>query len=553
MGVDGQRQRWRRRIVVFRIRTCNHVAAMRYVLIMSTATESLSDDQDVRELVEAIDAGEIGTGLVGGAGDGAGREIAPICRRDPRTRPTIVVRNKDMEQFYFEAGSEGRIWLPWEILPERASQRLVRLVSESGRKNIYYERCDEAQIAMPPGLTQEVTEGGLFQWAGGSRRNGDTFVIDVRPASRDLGERPGAFCRLRTMLNPWVLELDTMHPIGQKHLNALNKVIRHGDWDLHPEFQVEDWLRVRLHSGLARSWRTRTEPSSTMLTLLLGPKRARPWEVARAFPIVDSHRGTFRVSIRDGRFADYLWSGGVAARGDLLVGHATEVLGLAWKQSNPDATPPPLRHENPRALFDSEDERLDTLLDTCMSEVSPALRRRAASACRITRSEHTVLRHELRKGRAHAQSTLEYWCSQYLVPRSAIDVQMPPAPEWFDDARGTPDWNSEATFDPAGGGRRDLPRARVAVWWLRLLDPGARLKKKATLTAEDPGWKSAFLVWLFRGAGTVPPGWAERTSLPRGGELSRGRLGEELVLGGGTTGGRPSVPDDLDWPTVLET
>ena len=169
LGVDGQRQRWRRRIVVFRIRTCNHVAAMRYVLIMSTATESLSDDQDVRELVEAIDAGEIGTGLVGGAGDGAGREIAPICRRDPRTRPTIVVRNKDMEQFYFEAGSEGRIWLPWEILPERASQRLVRLVSESGRKNIYYERCDEAQIAMPPGLTQEVTEGGLFQWAGGSR------------------------------------------------------------------------------------------------------------------------------------------------------------------------------------------------------------------------------------------------------------------------------------------------------------------------------------------------------------------------------------------------
>ena len=520
-------------------------------MIVNSELERLRSDPDVDRLRRAHDANTPGCLTIGRRGRSVRREAALLRTEGEDGRATIITTNSNTEAHYFEAARQSTIWIPWDALPDGARQQRFFLVSKNTGKTAYYERSDEARVRLPDGILGLVSGGGLFRWAKNSPQIDEAATLVVRTSGRsgrkDAGERQS----LQVLLNPWVFELDTMTGIGEKEKRGLVKIATEGEVDFHPELAPADWLRTRVHASLVREWMEQPARGSVMLALLLGPKVGigrKPWEMARAFPALDAHHGQFDVRLRMDGMMDVEWGDGETANGDPLIAHAGAVLGANLRPSKTGMTVPAEGLRGTPEPTQDEERELKSVMETYLDATTGSLAGLVARVGAITATECKILENDLKDGKDHPQAAIEQWCMNHVQPQSTIRTSFPEPPVWIGD-RG---WGPDATMDPRGGDRRDLPRSRAAMWWLRLLEPGNGFDDVERLEAYGPRWKSQFFVWLFRGRDVKVPQWGEpQERTPAQGD-SWGRLAINLVLGGRRRQEALSGPEQLDWPRVLE-
>ncbi len=517
---------------------------MRYLMIVNP------DPVDC-DLTRAYDDNGLGYRTIGRRDRLVRREAALLSTKGNCGGATIFTADTNTEARYFEGGTESIIWVPWAVLPDRARQRDFLLVSENNSKTAYYKRLDEARIRLPDGILELVSEGGLFKRESERSRSGTTVpalnVRTGRPSGETDAERT---LSLRILLNPWVFELDTMTKAGANETGKLTEIATKAEVDFHPEFAPSDWLRIRIHASLAREWDERPARGSVMLSVLLGPKTGTcrgPWETALAFPLLDALNGQFDVRLEKTGMMQVEWRDGDAADGDPLVAYASKVLATTSEPGRAGIAVPEARMPVKEKSVQVEETEFKSVMEAYLDTTNRSFAGLTARIGKITDIERNILENDLEGGRDHAQDVFGRLCKSYVQPRSRIRISLPQQPAGI----GHAGWSPDATFDPRGGDRPDLPRNRAAMWWLRLLEPNDEFDEVERLEAHGSKWKSQFFVWLFRGRNTTIPQWEEPQE--RASELgnSWGRLSIDLVLGERLRQRTVSNPEQRDWPTVL--
>ena len=526
-------------------------------MIVNPEPENLGSDPDLVSLWSRLVADARARRMIGRRDNRVQRKAEPIHTKREDGRPTIVTACTNTQSNYFEgAGPRGKaassLWIPWRALPDGADRQGLILESAVPGKTAYYERSKEARVRLPNGLLRLVSGGGLFRCTTPRRSCvGGVPRIVVQTQAQAGRSNDGQKPPMRTLLNPWVLELDTMTEIAQEERRGLARIAAEGEADFHPEFAPGDWLRIRVHAALEKAWRAEPARTSVMLGLLLGGIAStgrHPWEITRAFAALDVHHGKFDVRPGKDGTMEVQWGDGDAADRDPLVAHAGAVLGAAMRFGRTGAGEPEMGMSQWQGPAEDEEFELESAMESCL-EVNPQIvSGLAARIGAITAMERELLENDLIDGEENQQATLAHWCMNHVQPRSRITVRLPEPPAWIGD-RG---WCPDATLDPRGGDRPDLLRDRAAVWWLRLLDPGNRFDTIKRLEAHGAKWKAQFFVWLFRGRDAKMPQWADPPECTPAQTGGWGRLGRDLILGGGTRQAPPSGPDQGDWPTVLE-
>ena len=521
-------------------------------MIVNPELEHLDSAPDFREFRRAYEDNALRCRTIGRRGRSVRREAALLCTEGAGGRATIFTANTDTEARYFEGGAESTVWVPWAALPDRARQQGFRLVSENNSKTAYYERPDEARMRLPDGILEIVSGGGLFQRRSVPPKSGPAVPeLDVHTGGPPGEKETGKPQALRILLNPMVFALDTMTRTREKENGILAKIATEAEVDFHPELAPADWLRTRIHASLAREWVERPARGSVMLSILFGPKAGtgrRPWEMAFAFPALDALHGQFDVRLEKAGTMEIEWRDGEAADGDPLVAYAGEVLGAKLGPGKAGIAVPEESMPGETKPAQVEESEFKSVMETYLDATRRSLAGLAARVGKITDTERKILENELEDVRDRAQDAIGLWCKNHVQPRSRIGISLPEPPAWIGDTG----WSPDARVDPRGGDRRDLPRSRAAMWWLRLLEPDNEFDEVEGLEAHGPRWKSQFFVWLFRGRDANIPQWEEPQERTRGRGNSWGRLSIDLVLGERVRQRGLSGPELPDWPTVLD-